>query len=372
MTGRHCLEAILDHQTPPRLCWTTLVDDLTRSVMPDEARSLPPLDFNRAIGCDILQFGNYGLPAELQVLPPWRRVEPETQVEHTIDPDGTQRTTVRSEWGALTSCTRNSHPTRYPIETLEELRTARRIWEQTRFEEAEGHEESFARTDAAIGDSGLYAYTTSPSPVQQLLEVDMGMIAFYGMLQDYPREVEGLLAVMHEARKQEYELTARRTPARVVIPVENTSSTLISPTLYRRYSLPQLRDYVDILHRYGKLAVLHMCGLLTHLLPVIRETGLDGINAATAPPHGDTTVEDILDACGEDFIILGGIFDGSVLHASQVTRRQLHATLEALYTPRVRKAKLLLWLGVDGLPTPLERFVDVGDWYREQGERDTQ
>ena len=53
---------------------------------------------------------------------------------------------------------------------------------------------------------------------------------------------------MHSKRLREYEILARRTPAEVVIPVENTSSTAISPTLYRTYSLPQIRDYVDALH----------------------------------------------------------------------------------------------------------------------------
>jgi len=139
--------------------------------MPDEARSLPPLDFNRTIGCGILQFGNYGLPAELQALPPCRRVEPETQVEYTTYPDGTHRATVRSECGALTSCTRNSHPTRYPIETLEELRTARRMWEQTRFDEADGHEESFARTSSGKKGPSEYVAHTTPdarSPADRL------------------------------------------------------------------------------------------------------------------------------------------------------------------------------------------------------------
>lgn len=365
MTGRQCLQAILNREPPPRLCWTTLVDDMTRSVMPEEIRALPPLDFYRRLGCDILQFGNYGLPPELQVQPPCQRVGPETRTEQTTDPDGTVRTTIHTDWGPLTSCSRNSHPTRYPIETLEELRTSLSLWEQTRFQEVEGHEPSLARTEGAIGDSGLYAPTLAPSPVQQLLEVDMGLIAFYGLLQDHPREVEALLEAMHQARLQEYEITARRTSAPLLIPVENTSSTLISPALYRRYSLPQLRDYIDICHRHGKLAILHMCGLLTHLLPVIRETGLDGVNAATPPPHGDTTIEDVLDACGEDFIILGGIFDGSLLHAPDVTRQQLHAGLEALYTLRVRRARLLLWLGVDGLPTPLGRFEAVAEWFRD-------
>ena len=134
MTGRECLEAILRGETPPRLCWTTLVDDLTRSVMPEPVRALSPLDFYRHIGCDILQFGNYGLPAELQMISPARRVEPPQETEHATRSDGTQVTTVRTEWGELTSCSRGSHPTKHPVVTLADVRVAQRMWEGTRYE----------------------------------------------------------------------------------------------------------------------------------------------------------------------------------------------------------------------------------------------
>lgn len=99
---------------------------------------------------------------------------------------------------------------------------------------------------------------------------------------------------------------------------------------------------------------------------------MDGANAVTPPPVGDTTVEHALDVCGEDFILLGAGLPGGYFTAPETTREQLHAALAALYTPRVRKAKLLLCLGADGRPTPLERFVDVGDWFCKNAEGDTQ
>jgi len=367
-TGRECLQAILRHETPPRLCWTTLVDDRTRSVMPAAVRALGPLDFYRTIGCDILQFGNYGLPADLQVPLPARHVPPPQEVVHATQPDGTQVLTVRTEWGELVSCERGGHPTKHPVTTVEDVRVARRMWEATRYEETDGGGAAFARAEAAIGEDGLYLPTLGPSPVQQLLELDMGLVAFYGLLQDAPREVEGLMDAMQHARLQEWEITARHSPAPALIAVENTSTTMISPAMYRRYSLPQLRDIVEVCHRQGKLAVFHMCGHLRDLLPVIRETGLDGINALTPPPHGDTTIAHALDVCGEDFIIMGGILDGSVFQAPAVTRAHLHRTLDELYTPRVRRARLLLWCVADGLPTPLERFEAVGEWFRASGE----
>ena len=61
MTGRERLLNVLNRKPIDRVAWTTLVDDKTRSVMPQHAREMPVLDFYRQVGCDILQFGNYGL-----------------------------------------------------------------------------------------------------------------------------------------------------------------------------------------------------------------------------------------------------------------------------------------------------------------------
>ena len=223
-------------------------------------------------------------------------------------------------------------------------------------------EAALVRLEAKIGPAGMYVPTLDPSPVQNLLEYEMGMANFYYLLADYRAEVEELLAVMHATRLREYDILARRTTAEVVIPIENTSSTLISPALYRRYSLPQIRDYVDVLHGHGKKAVLHMCGHLRTLLPTIRETGLDGINAVTPPPVGDTVYEDVLDAYSDDFVLFGAVLSPTVFHCAGLGHEELHAFLDHLYTPRLRRSHMVLWLAADGLATPLERFRAAEHW----------
>ncbi len=44
-----------------------------------------------------------------------------------------------------------------------------------------------------IGDVGIFAPTLRPSPVQQLLEYDMGMTNFYNFFEDYPEEMNLLI-----------------------------------------------------------------------------------------------------------------------------------------------------------------------------------
>ena len=367
MTGRERLLSILSRRPPDRVAWTTLVDDTTRSAMPARVREMPVLDFYRHIGCDILQFGNYGLPRDLCVPSPARLVTPPIETEWRTEADGLAVRTQKTPWGTLVATFRNGHPIKHPVESLAELRTLKSLWAESHYDEADGSEAAYARADAAIGDQGLYIPTLDPSPVQQLIEMDMGMASFYYLLQDHRDEVEELLAAMHACRMQEYEIVARRSSAPALMPVENTSTTLISPALYRRHSLPQIRDFCRICHRHGKKAILHMCGLLKGLLPELAETGLDGINALTPPPVGDLPFEAALDALGDGLIILGGILDPAVFQKPHVTRNELWHALDRLFSPRLRKAPFLLWLGADGLPTPLDRFLAVRDWVNNRG-----
>jgi len=112
-----------------------------------------------------------------------------------------------------------------------------------------------------------------------------------------------------------------------------------------------------------------MCGHLKALLPLIKQTGMDGINALTPPTVGDTPYEHALDVLGEDVLLLGSVFQPSVIQNANVVRDDVQAELNRMYTPRVRNAHFLLWIGVDGLPTPIERFLFVRDWFESQGAR---
>jgi hypothetical protein len=390
MTGRSRLLRILNGEQPGRIAWTTLVDDTTRSIMPPDVRAMPVLDFYRHIGCDILQFGNYGLPRELCVPSPARLVTPPIETEWRTQPDGLAVRTQKTPWGTLVATFRNGHPIKHPVESLEDIRILHKVWAASRYEgidiggrgasdlsvptrsvgtseEGGSVETSGGGIEAAIGDDGVYIPTLDPSPVQQLIEMDMGMASFYCHLEDHRADLESLLDAMHACRMQEYEIVARRTSAPALIPVENTSTSLISPTLYRRYSLPQIRDYAHIAHRHGKKLILHMCGKLRGLLPELAETGLDGINALTPPPVGDLPFEDALDALGDRLIILGGILDPALFQAPSLTREDLWRALDALFTPRLRRAAFLLWLPADGLPTPLDRFLAVREWMETNG-----
>jgi hypothetical protein len=369
MTKRECLINTICGRPSEKMAWTTIIDETTRSQMPENLRSMPLIDFYRHIGCYIDIFGSYGLPEDIKPKQPFRLVSPCTErYEQAQDP--TVFSVIKeSPYGTLTAKYKKGHPVKYFVESYEDLKVLYRIWSESYLEQDfEGVTDSCHRTLAAIGNDGIYTPTPLPSPVQQLIETEIGPENFYYFLSDYPDEMEKLMAEMHRCRRQEYEFVASAYPFEAVIPVENTSTKLISPDIYRKYSLPQIRDYCDILHKHGKKAIVHMCGHLRGLLREFAETGMDGIHTLTPPPIGDCEYEHALDVLGDKLVIFG-CMDGEVFHNPNATLDDIRDWLDRTLTPRLKQANFILLAGADGIPTTVDKFYILQEWFEKNGNK---
>ncbi len=159
---------------------------------------------------------------------------------------------------------------------------------------------------AAMGDAGLISIFGPPTPLLDLIMFQIRLPNIYFLMEDHPQEMTDLLETMHRRNCEYYEIAAS-APGEVVRSFEDTSTTLISPQLYRRWCLRQLQDYRDICHSHGKLFVPHMCGLLRGVLPELADTVLDGIEALTPPPLGDCPIGLARETLGPDITLIGGL-----------------------------------------------------------------
>lgn len=157
-----------------------------------------------------------------------------------------------------------------------------------------------------VADGGLISIFGPPTPLLDLIMFQIRLPSIYFLMQDHAAEMRALLEAMHRRNCEYYEIAAE-APGEVVRSFEDTSTTLVSPTLYREWCLRQLQDYRDICHARGKLFVPHMCGLLEGVLPELRDTGPDGIEAVTPPPLGDTPIGLARQALGPDVTLIGGL-----------------------------------------------------------------
>lgn len=356
MTGRERMNAVLHRQPTDRLPWTTLVDDATLSQFPEHLRGNGGIDFYRGIGCDVFLLNGWNTPYSFRSP---KFAWPDS-VEEVVRRDGPR--TIR-EWrtpyGTLVGISERGHPVKYPVDRVEAVRLYRRMWEGATFAGC-SDEEPLRALDGLIGDSGVMTRFWGPSTIPRLIEYDMGVEGFYYLLADYPAEVEGLIRTIHERELDAFECLARG-PWDSVTLVENTSTYYVSPVVYERFNMPHQRDFVRIVKGRGKVALLHMCGHVRGILPLIKETGCDGIHALTPPPTGDTPWEDALDVLGEDLVIFGCL-DPSVFVMGAVD--QIGPALDRLVTPRLRQANFVLAPFADGIAVDLRRFEAVKEWVR--------
>jgi hypothetical protein len=189
------------------------------------------------------------------------------------------------------------------VRTVEDVRAYRLMYEDAVYR---ARYDFVKQRIAAMGEAGLITIFGPPTPLLDLIMFQIRLPSIYFLMEDHPAEMAGLLEAMHRRNCEYYEMAAA-APGEVVRSFEDTSTTLISPELYRRWCLRQLRDYRDICHSHGKLFVPHMCGLLKGVLPELRETGLDGIEALTPPPLGDCPIGLAREALGPEVTLIGGL-----------------------------------------------------------------
>ena len=298
MTGRERINAIMNKKPADRLSWTTIVDNATLSKLPDNIKGMSGIDFYRYIGCDIFLLNCWGMNMDFSS--PQLVWSEDTKTNYKYE-DGKSIHELKSSKGTLTTIYRNGHPIKYPVSSIDDINIYMQIWENAQFIEHDDNQ-VYDNINSIIGDDGIVTRFWGPSTIPKLLEYDMGVMNFYCLLNDYPDEMDALISTIHKKELEAFEILAK-SPCDVIILCENTSTFYISPDVYRKYNGRHVRDFVDIIHDSGKIAIIHMCGHVKNLLHEIKDTGLDGIHALTPPPTGDTPFELALDVLGDDISI---------------------------------------------------------------------
>ena len=211
---------------------------------------------------------------------------------------------LRSLWRQTPQSPQLPFPAEHMLKTVEDVKVYQYVLEQT---SVEPRFEDLVATQSALGDTGVTDASGHCAPVMDLAMFHMGLETFVFMLQDHPDETHALLDMMHEVRKKEYKALAQ-TSAEVIITYENTSTTLLSPSLMARYEFPALAEYSEIVHAAGKLHLAHMCGKVRGALDLIGESPLDGIIDVAPSPSGNLDFGAAREKlCGAGKSLCGGI-----------------------------------------------------------------
>jgi uroporphyrinogen-III decarboxylase len=197
------------------------------------------------------------------------------------------------------------HPLDHFVNSFEELEIFHWAVEHLSQEPPKPTHEAFTQIEDELGEDGIATTSFSNTPLMYLIEMVWGLENTCFLLNDHPDIVIDILDRLHQAQKR-LVCALAEGPARVVISYENSSSTLLSPRLFREHCLPYLDTYADILGEAGKIYLVHACGTLNAFTDDLRTGRFRGVCDIAPPPTGDLPLDEAARKLGGK-VVAGGI-----------------------------------------------------------------
>ena len=194
------------------------------------------------------------------------------------------------------------HYIEFPVKTVDDIKIMQYILENTEYIYLE---DNYRKAEQTIEDRGVVSAYLFSSPYQRLIKTTIGFVRTSILLKRKKNEIEKFILFLEERDDKMYELF-EKSPMQVINFGENIDADLSPPPQFEKYLLPYYKRRVKQLHKAGKYCHIHMDGSLKDLLPYFTDLPFDGLEALTAKPQGDVTLEEIKEALGNK-ILLDGI-----------------------------------------------------------------
>ncbi len=354
MTNRERLIAAFHLKPTDRLPFSPLMDGYFISSLPNQGLNIDILEAARLIGCDFMERHVAGPN------PIYQQVEIRT--ESTAKGSRLYYDTpIGSIYEERTNSGNTSYISKHLIESIEDAKLFSFIAEHTRYEP---QIDVFRKRDQKIGEMGMATLSGNMSPIQELLQALSGVENTVYLMADYPEEMDQLLETMHQRNLRQYQALLEY-PCDFIFDYEDTSTTVMSKSMFLNYSFPMINDYADLVHQEGKHFITHMCGKLTGFIDEIAKGRQDGLDSVCPPHTGDLYSWDAKRILGNDKVLIGGI---DPPHLSQISKYDTIAMTEEIIRKVENKTGFILSTG-DAVPygTPIENLKVISDLIRELG-----
>lgn len=349
MSGKERLEAALECEEVDRVPWAPKVFiGHYRSGTSAVHQRMSIAEFADVLHCDAIAWDNL-IAARTDGVTHGTTKQGHTTTRLTQTPVGQ----LRQSW-TWSPEAHTSHPTEFPLKGPGDYEVAKYIAEHTIYEPVSGRHQEMLRS---VGDRGVVVTAAPGTPLMTLLQNTIGMPQAYYHITDYQRQFDELFEVEADGWSRYYDALAT-TDAEFVCTQENTSTTLISPALYRKYCLPLKKRARKLMHRAGKHYMLHMCGCLQDLLPDILEAGADSWESFTPPPIGDTLFQDGRAVAGDAVSLVGGI--NAAMLTMWPRRRLLDYVVETVESLPHAHGITFTSGGAMPVECPLDELADIG------------
>jgi len=177
----------------------------------------------------------------------------------------------------------------YFLKDLEDIEVYEYVLQERKYEWDERHYEWGMKRYGGIIPLRV---SLQRSPLMWLFVGVMGFQRGVTMLWRHRKEMEELLMLL-EGEFYKMLDACRGKPITELHFGDNMHQDMCSPPLFRRYMIPFYQRVIPRVHEMGMYSTAHWDGFVKQLLPLVRETGLDGLECVTPLPQGDVTLEEM-------------------------------------------------------------------------------
>ena len=272
----------------------------SRGTMPDRFRGMGSLEIYDALRCSVRYAASAGI-RRCELRDDVVRIHeqhPDHSVTRVRTPSGEISTVHHEIWegGRLL----NRRIAEYPVKSPRDLDVVVDILERQRFRADPGAHQSAVDT---VGHRAEPTVFLSSAGFTELVKTWCGLEGTFYLLHDHPAAVERYL-VACDRRDDRLVEEALELPCRIFNLGDHATNEFTPPPILEKYMIPRWQRIADRLHEAGRFVHSHWDGNSRLMLPYLRSTRLDGVEALTPAPMGDMTLEMIKDAVGDEMVVL--------------------------------------------------------------------
>jgi hypothetical protein len=300
VTRRELNLAIFERTAPsnavlwqPRL-ETWIGHHAAEGTLPERCRGLDSFGIYDNLRCSIRYAASAGIegyeePTETTITGEQRG---DKYVETITTPTGTLTRVHQDIWEGDKLRNRRIHG--FPVQTPDDLRVLIDIVERTQFR---ANVDAFHAAADRMGQRGEPTVFLNSSGFTDLIKQWSGLPACYYLLADAPGVFEAYLEACDRRDDRQID-AALQLPCRIFNLGDHTTNEFTPPPILKRYCLPRWQHISERLHAANRFVHSHWDGNSRHILPYLKDSGLDSVESLTPEPQCDMTLEMIREHTG--------------------------------------------------------------------------
>jgi uroporphyrinogen decarboxylase len=191
----------------------------------------------------------------------------------------------------------------------------------------------FNRQKNTIGELGITSVSAyAPGLHTYVNQFEGGLEHVVYAMNDHPAMFDELIELSHNRAIAECKI-AIGTGTDSVLTGGSGAITLSSPELWRKHSLPAIKEITRLCNEAGIISGIHNCGKEMVVVKTCAiETDLDYINPLEIKPMGDCTLREAREYVGNRLCLMGNIHTTNIMlngNVKDVKRESLKALLDA-------------------------------------------